>query len=95
MDSKMLSENENGAAATLEATPAVLLSIHRGGSGYIAFQRKEGGSMNNLFSLPVKDLAQCFPEHVSWLMNDAYFSVNTMYTQGYGRSKYGFDNARV
>ena len=79
--------------ATLEQAPHMLLKIHRGRDGWIAFQTKAYGRMENLFALPVAELEQMFPQFVNWLLNDAYFTVNSTYAQGYGRNRLGFDKA--
>lgn len=79
--------------ATLEQAPNMLLKIHRGRDGFIAFQTKASGRMENLFALPVAELEQMFPQFVNWLLNDTYFTPNTMFAPGYGRNRLGFDNA--
>jgi hypothetical protein len=59
---------------------AVLRPLHRAPDSVIGFTRKrEGGGWENLFSLRLDELEAMFPAIASWLIKDAYFTVNGMY----------------
>lgn len=63
-----------------ESTLVPLRTLHRAPDSYIGFTRKrKGGGWENLFSLRVAELESMFPAIASWLIKDAYFTVNGMY----------------
>ena len=86
--------NTAAILAKLEADPpevdvAPILALHRGQDSFVGFVRKpteptvgkDGKPVlfENLFSIPVKDLREMFPALAKWLIQDAYFTVNSMH----------------
>ena len=60
--------------------------IHRGADGWIEFSRKQGGAFKKIGGFRIDELKNYFPELVSQLEEDSYFTINTLYrpkwTQG-------------
>jgi hypothetical protein len=74
----------------LEVDVGPILALHRGHDGYVGFVRKptepkvgkDGRPVlfENLFSIKVSELREMFPALAKWLVQDAYFTVNSMST---------------
>ena len=62
--------------------------IHRGLDSYVSFHRKEeDGAFVNLWSVKAEDLRMMFPQLVADLLNDSFFSINSFYRGGFGKSQ--------
>ncbi len=65
---------------TAEETLGPLRALHRGTEGYIGFTAsRSGGGFDNLFSLQMSALEAMFPSVAQWLIQDAFFTVNSMH----------------
>ncbi len=54
-------------------------SIHRWNDGNIAFMRKANGKVVNVGSFHVNELKSYFPQLLSYIFEDGYFTVNSMF----------------
>lgn len=87
--------NTAAILANLEPDPlgvdvGPILALHRGQDGYVGFVRKPTAPVvgkdgrpvlfENLFSIKVSELREMFPALAKWLVQDAYYTVNSMAT---------------
>jgi hypothetical protein len=56
-------------------------ALHRGKDGVVGFTSKRSdGGWNTLFSYTIAEIEEMFPALAQWLVQDAYFTVNSMYS---------------
>ncbi len=66
-------------------------SIHRWNDGHVAFMRKTNGKAVNVGSFHVQELKNYFPQLLSYIIKDGYFTVNSMFAAApYFDSQTGF-----
>ena len=61
--------------------------IHRGQDSYVSFHRKQGDLFQDLCSVRTSDLRTMFPQFAEDLERDSYFSINSFFRTGFGKSR--------